>query len=130
MAACQSGTNPIDQYEQKHPVTVAPPEAVQNPNYPPEKVAHGRYLVGLLGCGSCHTNGSLVGTPNLQQLLGGRVGSWVIGIQFETRVGDDDDLVVVVEERRFLDPAGFGAVDDGRERHLGPAPFGPEHEHN
>jgi hypothetical protein len=34
-------------------------------------VERGRYLVGLLGCGSCHTDGALVGTPDMAHLLAG-----------------------------------------------------------
>ena len=38
-------------------------------------VAHGRYLVELLGCGSCHTDGALIGAPSMdRQLAGSRVG--------------------------------------------------------
>ena len=38
-------------------------------------VAHGEYLVELLGCGSCHTDGALVGKPDMSRLLAGsRVG--------------------------------------------------------
>jgi len=34
-------------------------------------VEKGKYLTGLLGCGSCHTNGALVGMPRQDQLLAG-----------------------------------------------------------
>src|SRR5690606_31698829 len=34
-------------------------------------VAQGRYLVGLLGCGNCHTNGALRGAPVASQALAG-----------------------------------------------------------
>jgi mono/diheme cytochrome c family protein len=34
-------------------------------------VAHGRYLVGLLGCASCHTDGALIGEPKAERALAG-----------------------------------------------------------
>jgi mono/diheme cytochrome c family protein len=34
-------------------------------------VARGRYLVGLLGCASCHTDGALVGQPDPARALAG-----------------------------------------------------------
>jgi len=37
----------------------------------PERVAHGQYLVGLLGCATCHTDGALVGEPSPERLLAG-----------------------------------------------------------
>jgi mono/diheme cytochrome c family protein len=34
-------------------------------------VAHGRYLVELLGCGACHTDGALIGEPRMDRRLAG-----------------------------------------------------------
>ncbi|MFK8042969.1 c-type cytochrome [Congregibacter sp.] len=34
-------------------------------------VAQGRYLVGLLGCASCHTDGALIGKPDPSKTLAG-----------------------------------------------------------
>ncbi len=42
-----------------------------NPFEDSGKQARGEYLVALLGCGSCHTPGALLGKPNLQQALAG-----------------------------------------------------------
>ncbi|WP_439105767.1 c-type cytochrome [Congregibacter sp.] len=35
------------------------------------EVAQGRYLVGLLGCASCHTDGALIGKPDPNKTLAG-----------------------------------------------------------
>lgn len=35
------------------------------------KAKHGRYLVGLLGCASCHTDGALIGEPDPAKVLAG-----------------------------------------------------------
>jgi len=72
LAACETAYNPLEDYEQLNPATDMPvPTPVDNPNFTAEQVARGQYLVALLGCGSCHTNGALVGTPNMEQLLAG-----------------------------------------------------------
>ena len=74
LAAC-AGTetyNPLEDYEQLTPVTrLETPVAMANDQFTEEEVNRGRYLVGLLGCGSCHTNGALVGMPNSAHLLAG-----------------------------------------------------------
>ena len=72
LSACSSTDNPLDDYEQLTPATqLDAPVASATANFSPEEVERGRYLVGLLGCSSCHTNGALVGTPNMTQLLAG-----------------------------------------------------------
>ena len=71
LVACAAGYNPLDDYEQLTPVTllVAPPAT--GGNHPPEALERGQYLVALLGCGSCHTDGALIGEPNNARLLAG-----------------------------------------------------------
>lgn len=72
LTACATAYNPLDDYQQLNPVTdLPPPAAAANPNFTAEQIERGQYLVGLLGCGSCHTNGALVGAANMQQLLAG-----------------------------------------------------------
>jgi|GEM_PF-350502 len=68
-----SGYNPLDDFEQLDPASVfATPEPdLAATEYTPGQVTRGRYLVGLLGCGSCHTDGALVGDPNPNRLLAG-----------------------------------------------------------
>jgi hypothetical protein len=74
LAACSAtdGYNPLEDYEQVTPVTrLETPAARGSDLFTDEQISRGRYLVGLLGCGSCHTNGALVGTPDNSQLLAG-----------------------------------------------------------
>lgn len=72
LAACSTPFNPLDEYEQRNPATnLAPPIARTDGEFPAEDVERGRYMVGLLGCGSCHTNGALVGRPVEGHLLAG-----------------------------------------------------------
>ncbi|MCG8412817.1 MAG: hypothetical protein MI746_01245 [Pseudomonadales bacterium] len=66
------GYNPLEEFEQLNPASIfATPEPQPSPTYSVEQLARGRYLVGLLGCGSCHTDGALVGAPNPDRLLAG-----------------------------------------------------------
>lgn len=75
LSACASGTdtfNPLEDYEQVTPTTLLEtPQAGDTQEFTMEQAERGRYLVMLLGCGSCHTNGALVGQPRNDQLLAG-----------------------------------------------------------
>lgn len=72
LGACSTAYDPLDDYEQLNPATqLEPPAASAGSSFSNEQVERGRYLVGLLGCGSCHTNGALVGAPDMSQLLAG-----------------------------------------------------------
>jgi len=55
-------------------VTVVDAPSSQPGSYAPEnrgQVERGEYLVELLGCGSCHTNGALIGEPDMNHPLAG-----------------------------------------------------------
>jgi mono/diheme cytochrome c family protein len=72
LTACAAPYNPLDEYEQLNPVTrLDAPPARNDAEFSAETVQRGQYLVTLLGCGSCHTNGALIGEPNLSMLLAG-----------------------------------------------------------
>jgi hypothetical protein len=69
---CESGYNPLDDYEQLDPATIfATPDPLPSTTYSIEQLSRGKYLVGLLGCGSCHSDGALVGNPVEGRLLAG-----------------------------------------------------------
>ena len=71
MAVSAAPPDPLEGYEPVKPSTGRlPPEAVAS-DYPRERVDQGRYLVGLLGCGNCHTDGALAGKPNPDRLMAG-----------------------------------------------------------
>jgi len=63
LAACNSYYNPLDDYQQLDPATILAAPDPDPGSYPTESVDRGQYMVGLLGCGSCHTDGALVGAP-------------------------------------------------------------------
>ncbi len=65
LTACTTTFDPARDLDEVKPVTVmeSPLPEVSGGAYDPEQVSHGKYLVELLGCGSCHTDGALVGAP-------------------------------------------------------------------
>lgn len=72
LSSCSTAYNPLEDFEQLNPATqLEAPAARTDSNFSVQDVARGKYLVGLLGCGSCHTNGALIGEPNMAQLLAG-----------------------------------------------------------
>jgi len=73
LSACTTAFNPARDLEEMKPVTImeAPSPEVRQGRYDPEQVNHGKYLVELLGCGSCHTDGALVGKPVPGRYLAG-----------------------------------------------------------
>ena len=95
MSSCETSTstgyNPLDDFEQLSPATIfASPEPLPSASYSPEQLTRGRYMVGLLGCGSCHTDGALVGDPNPSRLLAGSG----TGIAYSSPFVDDNPGIV------------------------------------
>ncbi len=78
LAACAAEKfyDPLQGYEEVVAITIldAPtPQEVTPENQ--AAVARGEYLVELLGCGSCHTDGALIGEPDMSKsLAGSRIG--------------------------------------------------------
>ena len=71
LAGCASANDPLVDYEQVVllPVPGAPDATAAG--YPEQRVERGRYLVDLLSCGGCHTDGALNGAPDKARLLAG-----------------------------------------------------------
>ncbi len=62
--------NPLVDYDNVTPSTMQ--EAPAGPSdYPIEQVMRGKYMAELLACGTCHTDGALIGEPNAKRLYGG-----------------------------------------------------------
>lgn len=76
--ACATSYNPLDDMREITLATVVDTPAIEVRDdlpYSPEQVLRGEYLVALLGCASCHTDGTLVGKPDpLRHLAGSRTG--------------------------------------------------------
>ena len=81
LASCASEEtwDPLDEYEELDPATILDAPAPSALNVAPENrdaVSRGEYLVELLGCGSCHTDGALIGEPVADRsLAGSRIGN-------------------------------------------------------
>lgn len=61
-------------HEEVGAVTVIDAPSAEPGRYSPQnrgRVERGEYLVELLACGSCHTNGALVGEPDMSRPLAG-----------------------------------------------------------
>jgi len=75
---CSTPYDPLQDFEPVAPATqLEPPQlsASRDTAYPLETVQRGKYLVKLLGCGLCHTDGALVGKPDRAlNLAGSQIG--------------------------------------------------------
>jgi mono/diheme cytochrome c family protein len=74
LAACAAPYDPLQDYEELEATTILEAPAAVPGNFAPanrEQVQRGKYLVQLLGCGSCHTNGALEGSPDNDRALAG-----------------------------------------------------------
>lgn len=91
LVACASGTEP-DPTEGlvERSVIATPAATTAAPVVDNDVVDHGKYLVELLGCGSCHTQGALFGVPDSDFLLAGSD----VGIAYSTPLEVRDPAVV------------------------------------
>jgi len=76
VAACATNSpdDTLSDYIAVKATTIMPAPEVDSDQVAPENreaIRHGKYLVELLGCGSCHTDGALIGEPNLRRSLAG-----------------------------------------------------------
>lgn len=74
LCACAAPYDPLDDYEALESTTILEAPEAQPGNFAPankQQVDHGKYMVELLGCGTCHTAGALEGSPDLRRALAG-----------------------------------------------------------
>ncbi len=91
--ATDPGIGPLAEYEEVDAVNIidAPsPRPGQSAPGNAHIAARGEYLVELLGCGACHTDGALIGEPNLEKSLAGSR----VGIAWSNPMGDKYPAVV------------------------------------
>ena len=93
MSACtvtEKGNLP---YELLEPSTMLPapePLLLTERYYTKAQINQGKYMVELLGCSSCHTDGALIGEPNHQRLLAGSQ----VGIAYSDPLTENNPGVV------------------------------------
>lgn len=93
LAGCTTTSDPLKDFDPLTPsqITTAPqPRALIGQSFSPEAVAKGKYLVELLGCASCHTDGALIGQPNMERRLAGSS----VGIAFSNPLVEKNPGVV------------------------------------
>ena len=76
LASCATETpyDPLEVYEELDSTGVVDAPRPAGGRFAPsdqDTVDRGRYLVGLLGCGACHTDGAFEGAPNMDMALAG-----------------------------------------------------------
>lgn len=72
--AAEPGYDPLDDYEVLDAATIMDAPTPSPNDIAPENreaVARGEYLVELLGCAACHTDGALIGEPRMDRFLAG-----------------------------------------------------------
>lgn len=92
-AACTTPYDPLQDFEPVSPTTeLEAPSAYtpQTATYPAEQVSRGKYMIRLLGCGICHTDGALIGEPNYALNLAGSS----IGIAYSNPLVDKYPAVI------------------------------------
>lgn len=111
VSACATSYNPLDDYREINLANIMEtPEIIPPDNLPysPEQVTRGEYLVALLGCASCHTDGALIGTPNHQRHLAGSG----TGIAYSNPLNDRNPGVVYPPNLTPDPDTGLGNVQD------------------
>lgn len=72
--AADPGYDPLEDYEELDNAGIVDAPRPEGGRFAPtdqDAVDRGRYLVGLLGCGACHTDGAFEGAPNVELALAG-----------------------------------------------------------
>jgi len=73
-----------------------------------DKIDRGAYMIELLGCGSCHTNGAFDGEPDMTRALAGSD----TGIAFTNPVGDEYPGIVYPSNITPDEETGIGSWSD------------------
>ena len=91
--AADAPSTVINDYEELPSVTILDAPAPVPGSFHPymrASVERGAYLIEVLGCGSCHTNGAFNGTPDFERALAGSS----TGIAFSNPLGDERPGIV------------------------------------
>jgi len=119
LASCATETaiepayDPLQDYEEVDAVTVLDAPEAEPGKYAPEnlqQVRRGEYLVELLGCGACHTDGALEGVPDFDKALAGSS----IGIAFSSPLGNARPGIVFPPNLTPDEDTGMGLWTDSQ----------------
>lgn len=109
--SCATTDEPLEDYEELTPTrTIQAPGVTPDPAsaYTPDQVAHGQYLVELIGCAVCHTDGALAGERELGDWLAGSD----VGIAFSNPMENKDPGVVFPSNLTPDPKTGIGRWSD------------------
>ena len=98
-------------YEELEAITVLDSPAPVVGSYHPadkDKIERGSYMIELLGCGSCHTNGAFEGAPDISRPLAGSH----TGIAFSNPLGDELPGVIYPPNITPDEETGIGRWSD------------------
>ena len=95
LSGCATDVSPpiLDNFEELNTATViASPDPVAGNYLPADRdlIDRGGYLIELLGCGSCHTDGAFNGSPDMARALAGSS----TGIAFSNPLGSERPGIV------------------------------------
>ncbi|MBT8102577.1 MAG: cytochrome c [Gammaproteobacteria bacterium] len=111
--ASETPSKLLDDYEEVDTTTVLDAPSSKPGTFSPEHrdaVLRGEYLVELLGCGSCHTDGALVGAPDMDRALAGSR----TGIAFTNPLGEKYPGVIYPANITPDNKTGIGEWTDSR----------------
>ena len=111
--AAESAYDPMSDYEELQSTTVVDAPSPVAGNFAPENrylVERGEYLVELLGCGGCHTDGALEGAPHTGKALAGSS----IGIAYMNPFNNDRPGVVYPSNITPDPETGIGEWSDNQ----------------
>jgi len=117
LAACatrtvdQASYDPLQDYAEVDATTILDAPKPVPGSFAPEhmyQVRRGEYLVELLGCGACHTDGALDGVPDFDRALAGSR----IGIAYSNPLGTDKPGVIYPSNLTPDEETGIGAWSD------------------
>lgn len=109
--AADDVASPLSEYKEVAATTILSAPDARPGSFAPgsrDTVLRGKYMVELLGCGSCHTDGALVGDPNPQRALAGSN----VGIAFSNPLGDRRPGIVYPSNLTPDVKTGLGAWTD------------------
>ena len=131
LAACamERPFDPLEHYEQlPHAGIVDSPAPVGGRFSPADRdaVEKGRYLVVVLGCGACHTNGAFEGAPDMDMALAGsRTGiAWTNpletehpGVVFPSNITPDEQTGIgLLTDAQIANAIRAGSSGHGKRR--------------
>ena len=109
ISASAAGGAPAKKFEELKPTTIMDAPAVPASASGGETAAaHGKYLVELLGCASCHTDGALIGEPRMDRWLAGSH----VGIAYSDPLTETHPGVVYPANLTPDPKTGIGAWSD------------------